>query len=90
MGLKTLHGPGPAKRSRGNGREGFDYRGRLHMSGMPQLLGEPAPRLLDVSGLVDPHWFSAKTHPVEIRNPKPAFFRSPCRFLRMPPRPEIY
>jgi hypothetical protein len=35
------------------------------MSGMPQLLGEPATRLLDVVGLVDWRQFSARTYPAE-------------------------
>src|SRR5258708_35302322 len=52
-----------------NGREGLDHAERSDMSGMPQLLGEPAPRLLDVRGLIDRHRFSAKTYPVENRNP---------------------
>jgi hypothetical protein len=43
---------------------------------MPQLLGEPATRLLDVIGLVDWRHFSARTYPAENRDPNPAFRRS--------------
>ena len=71
-----------------NGREGLDDAERSHMSSMPQLLGEPAPRLLDVRGFIDRHRFSAKTYPVENRNPNPAFRRSRCRLLQTPPYPE--
>jgi hypothetical protein len=41
-----------------NGREGFDDGGRSHVGRMPQLLGEPAPRLRDVRGLIDRHHLS--------------------------------
>jgi hypothetical protein len=40
------------------GGEGFDDRRRSHMRRVPQFFGEPAPRLIDVRGLIDRHHLS--------------------------------
>jgi hypothetical protein len=47
------------------------------MGGMPQLLGEPAPRLLDISGLIDRHHFSVGIRRIENRNPDSAIPPNP-------------
>jgi hypothetical protein len=52
------------------------------MGRMPQLLGEPAPRLLDVSRLVDRHQLSLGFCRIENRNPGPCIPPNP---LSVPP-----